>query len=133
MPRLLTDMPDESLWAGDVIRLVHNYDLGPGSAPVDLMVYDTRDGDVGLGVVVVSGYKSGLTLSIFPKASCAGGKRSLETSWLLRHWNDWFCYTYVQDAKGGLMPLPIEGTLVIRPDEREISIKDNADSRPARS
>jgi len=55
MPRLLTDIPDESLWAGHVIRLVNNYDLGPGSAPVDPMVYDTRDSDVGLGVIVVSG------------------------------------------------------------------------------
>lgn len=130
MPRLLTDMPDESLWAGDIIRLAHDYDLGPGSAPVDLMVYDPRDDDAGLGVIVVSGLKSGLTLSIFPKASSAAGKRSLETAWLLGHWNDWFCYTYVED-RGRLLPLPIAGTLVIGRDEREISIKNNADSRPA--
>lgn len=130
MPSLLTEIPDESLWAGDVIRLAHNYDLGPGSGPVDLMVYDPRDDETGLGVIVVSGYKSGLTLSIFPKASCAAGKRSLETSWLLRHWNDWFCYTHPADERG-LVPIPVEGTLVIRWDEREIAIKDHADSRPA--
>ena len=41
--RLLTDMAGESLWRGDVIRLVHNYDLGSGSPPVDLLVYDPRD------------------------------------------------------------------------------------------
>jgi len=131
MARLLTELPDESLWRGDIIRLVHNYDLGPGSESVDLMVYDPRDDAVGLGVIVVSGYKSGLTLSIFPKTSCAAGKRSLETSWLLRHWDDWFCYTYHQDDRGKLIPVPVEGTLIIRPDEREISIKDHADSRPA--
>ena len=131
MPQLLTAMADESLWRGDIIRLVHNYDLGPGSAPVDLMVYDPHHDDAGLGVIVVSGYKSGLTLNIFPAASCAVGKRSLETSWLLRHWNDWFCYTYPQDDHGRLIPVPVEGTLVIRWDKREISIKENADSRPA--
>ena len=129
--RLLTDMQDESLWAGDFIRLVHNYDLGPDSGPVDLMVYDPRDEKTGLGVIVVSGYKSGLVLSIFPKASCALAKRSLETSWLLRHWNDWFCYNYVKDEDGRLAPLPVQGTQVIQWDEREIVIRENADSRPA--
>ena len=130
MPSLLTEMPDASLWAGDVVRLVHDYDLGPGSAAVDLMVFDPRD-DAGLGVIVVSGRKAGLILNIFPRASCATGKRSLETAWLLRHWNDWFCYTYQGDEEGRPMPVPLEGTLVIGWDEREIVIRDNADSRPA--
>ena len=129
--RLLTDMPDESLWRGDIIRLVHDYDLGPGSGPVDLMVYDNRDDEVGLSLMVVSGYKAGLTLNIFPRASCAAGCRSLETSWLLRHWNDWFCYTHGNDKEGRLIPVPLEGTLVIGWDEREIVMRDNADSRPA--
>jgi hypothetical protein len=129
MPSLLTDMPDESLWAGDVIRLVDDHDLGPGAGPVDLMLFDPRDG-AGLGVVVLSGGKSGLILSVFPGASCGTGKRSLETAWLLRHWDDWFCYTYPRDEAGRPIPLPLEGTLVIRPDEREISIKTDADRRP---
>lgn len=128
---LLTAMPNESLWRGDIIRLVHNHDLGPGSGPVDLMVYDPHVDDAGLGVIVVSGYKSGLSLNIFPMASCGTGKRSLETSWLLRHWNDWFCYTYPRSEGGKLVPLPLEGTLVIRWDEREILVRDNADRRPA--
>lgn len=128
MARLLTDMPDGSLWAGDVLRLSHDYDLGPGSEPVDLLVFDPRDG-AGLGVVVASGRKAGLVLSIFPGASCGAGKRSLETAWLLRHWNEWFCYTYPRDGQDRLIPVPVEGTLVIRPDEREILIRANADSR----
>lgn len=127
--RLLTDMPDESLWRGDILRLKHNYDLGPGSPPVDLMVYDPHHDDSGLGVMVVSGYKAGATLSIFSAESCKPGARSLETAWLLRNWNDWFCYTYGQDENGKLLPLPVEDTLVIGWDEREIVIRDNADSR----
>lgn len=125
---LLTEMPDESLWCGDIVRLVHNYDLGPGSEAVDLMVYDPNQDDAGLGVMVVSGYKSGLTLSVFPGSSCGPGMRSLETSWLLRHWDNWFCDTYPRDEAGGLVPVPVEGTLVIRWDEREIVIRDDANS-----
>lgn len=129
--RLLTDLHGESLWRGDIIRLVDNYDLGPGSGPVDLMVYDPHQDDAGMGLMVVSGEKAGLTLSIFPLASKGNGKRSLETAWLLRNWNDWFCYTYGADENGGLLPVPVEGTLVIAPHEREIVIRDDAHSRPA--
>lgn len=130
MPRLLTDMPGESLWRGDILRLVHNYDLGPGSPPVDLMVYDPRD-DAGLGVMVVSGYKAGLTLSIFPAESRASGTRSLETSWLLQNWNDWFCYSHPLDQDGRPIPIPVAGTLVIDWSERELVVITDADSRPA--
>lgn len=128
--RLLTAIPDETLWRGDILRLIHNYDLGPGSPPVDLMVFDPHMDDAGMGVIVVSGYKAGATLNIFPAESCKPGTRGLETAWLLRNWNDWFCYTYGQDENGNLRPVPVEGTLVIGPDEREIVILDNADSRP---
>ena len=129
--RLLTEMAGESLWRGDVIRLVHNYDLGSGSPPVDLLVYDPRDDHCGLGLMVMSGYKAGLTLSVFPVASTLPGKRSLEVSWLLENWDKWFCYTYEQDEQGGLKPLSVEGTLVLDWSEREIVIRTDADSRPA--
>lgn len=118
--RLLTDLADESLWRGDILRLAQNYDLGPGSPPVDLMVFDPNEDGRGLGLIVASGYKSGAILSIFPAESCATGKRSLETAWLLRHWNDWFCYTYEQDASGNPVPMPLEGTQILGWDEREI-------------
>ena len=39
MPRLL-DLADDFLIVGDVIRLSDNYDLGPGSGPVDLLIFD---------------------------------------------------------------------------------------------
>ena len=66
---------------------------------------------------------------IFPAASLKPGQRSLETAWLLRHWNEWLCYTCSSDGQGELVALPVEGTQVIRWDEREISIRHNADSR----
>jgi len=131
MPVPLMAMPNESLWRGDILRLVHNYDLGPESEPVDLMVYDPNENDAGLGLIVVSGYKSGLTLNVFPSSSSGEGKRSLETSWLLRHWNDWFCYTYLLDERGNPLPVPLDGTQVIRWDEREITLRSHAHSCPA--
>ena len=120
----LTDMPDASLWAGDILRLSDNYDLGPGSGPVDLMVYEPHDGGRGLGLMVVSGYKAGLTLSVFPAESLRPGQRSLETSWLLAHWNEWFCYTYERDNEGKLLPVPVEGAIVLTWNEREIIAKN---------
>ena len=128
--RLLTDLRGDSLWRGDIIRLVHNYDLGPGSEPVDLMVYDPRDDEAGLGLIVLSGYKAGLTLCILPRESMSKETRSLETGWLLDHWDEWFCYTYHTDAAGKLLPVPVEGTLVLDWTEREIVIT-NAASRSA--
>lgn len=121
--RLLEETPDESLWRGDILRLVDDYDRGPGSGPVDLMVFDPYQDGRGLGVVVASGYKAGAILSVFPEESCAPGKRSLETAWLLRHWNEWFCYTYEQDPSGNLVPLPLGGTQILAWDEREIVVK----------
>lgn len=99
-----------------------NYDLGPGSGPVDLMVFDPMHDGAGLGLVVVSGRKAGNVLSIMPKESCGPMRRSLETSWLIANWDDWFCYTYQRDGER-LLPLPIEGTLLIAWDEREIVMK----------
>lgn len=128
--RLLTDLAGESLWRGDILRLAHNYDLGPGSGPVDLMVYDPGGGD-GLGLIVVSGYKAGLTLAIFPAESCRAGARSLETSWLLKNWDRWFCYTYQTDAAGKPLAVPVAGTLVLDWTEREIVVTPDAHSRPA--
>jgi hypothetical protein len=41
------------------------------------------------------------------------------------------CYTYHQTDDGKLLPVPLEGTLVIDWSEREIIVRDNAHSRPA--
>ena len=129
--RRLTDIRGESLWRGDIVRLVHNYDLGPGSEPVDLMVYDPGGENDGLGLIVVSGYKAGLTLSILPAESLGKEKRSLSVAWLLDHWDEWFCYTYHLDAAGRPMPVPVEGTVVLDWAEREIVVTPDAHSRPA--
>ena len=105
---LLVDLAGETLGPGDIVRLSDNYDTGPGSGPVDLMVYDPRQDDCGLGMIVASGYKSGLILHDFPLASHSpqGG---LSVDWLIANWHDWFVFTYHEDHR-----IPVEQTRVLR-------------------
>jgi len=43
-------LTDSRLFAGDILQLSDNYDTGPGSGPVDLMVFDPRDDDAVFGL-----------------------------------------------------------------------------------
>jgi hypothetical protein len=124
MPRLL-DLPDDCLVIGDIIRLSDNYDLGPGSGPVDLLVYDPNQDDSGTGLVVLSGQKSGLVFAILPKDSRYRGKLALATAWLAENWDKWFTFTY----QGS--PVPIEGTAILRWNQRLMIETTDADRRPA--
>lgn len=126
---LLLDSTSD-LYAGDILRLSNNYDLGPGSGPVDLIVFDPLQDDAGMGLLVVSGYKSGKTLSIFPLASLPAGARAIDRQWLIDNWDDWFRYTYHPNVDNAA-PIPIAGTKVLAWDEREIVEIVSADSRPA--
>lgn len=114
-PVPLMSMRDDALWCGDVIRLPFNYATGPGSAPVDLMVYDPIDVGCGLGVMTVTGGKAGRTLSIFPEASCPGGTRSLSLDWLRANWDTWFVYGHNE-----LTPIPISQVVVLKNECYEI-------------
>jgi hypothetical protein len=109
---LLTELAGDALGPGDILRLSENYDLKPAAGPVDLMVFDPRDDDTGLGLIVTSGYKSGLILHVFPRASrhAEGG---LSVDWLIANWNDWFVFTYYKDHH-----IPVEDTSVLRRDRR---------------
>lgn len=109
---LLTDLAGQALDRGDILRLSENYDLKPGSGPVDLMVFDPRDDEAGLGLIVASGYKSGLVLHVFPRASLhpQGG---LSVDWLIANWRDWFVFTYHADAR-----IPFEDARVLHWDAR---------------
>jgi hypothetical protein len=117
---LLTDLAGEALGPGDILRLPDNYDTGPGSGPVDLLVFDPREDDYGLGLIVASGYKSGLILHLFPKASRGPGERAtrgLSVDWLVANWRDWFRYTY-HTTVDRPDPIPLEGARVLRWDAR---------------
>jgi hypothetical protein len=91
---LLLESGRTELWRGDIPRLPENYDLGPGSRPVDVMAYDPRKNRCGLGVMVVSGYKSGLTWHIFPRESARDNAICIDMDWLKIHWDAWFAYQW---------------------------------------
>lgn len=119
---LLRDFADDALVVGDIIRICDNYDLGPGSGPVDLLIFDPADGDAGVGLMVVSGYKAGLVFAILPKESRSTEGLALSRMWLIENWDKWFVFTYQGD------PIPIGDTRVLRWNERKIMEYD-ADSR----
>lgn len=101
------DLAGDALGPGDILRLSENYDTGPGTGPVDLLVYNPRYHDCGLGVITASGYKAGLILHHFPLASrhADGG---LSVDWLIANWDDWFVFTYARDHR-----IKIEETRVL--------------------
>ncbi|RAZ91359.1 hypothetical protein DPM33_08685 [Mesorhizobium hawassense] len=115
--RVLAEIPDQSLWRGDVIRFVHDPSLGPGSPPAEFMLFETWGYDDVLGLLKLKGYKAGLPFLYFPKESQGSGKLSLETSWLLKNWDKWFVYSYHTDENEKLIALPLEGTLIALPLE----------------
>ena len=116
---LLVELDDQRLFAGDILRLSDNYDTGPATGPVDLLVYDPRDDGYGLGLITASGYKAGLVFCIFPKESDHAGGIGLSAKWLIANWDIWITYTYHPDKR-----IPVEKALVLRkegrtlPDER---------------
>jgi hypothetical protein len=115
MPLLLESGRAE-LWRGDILRLPENYDLGPGSGPVDLLVYDPGDLGYGLGLMVVSGYKAGLTWMVLPEESRRGHAISIDMEWLKRNWETWFAYPWA----GGVRVIDIAQTGILEWDRRTI-------------
>ncbi len=102
------------LYVGDILRLPENYDLGPESGPVDLLVFHPRDDEAGLGLMVVSGYKAGLVYAVLPRASGPAGAISI--AWLKENWDKWFCYPY-DDA---MRTIPMETAVILEWTNREI-------------
>jgi hypothetical protein len=111
---LLADIPDESLWRGDVVRLIHDPSLGPESPPADFMLFEVWGYDDVLGLLKLKGYNAGMPFCYFPKESQGINKRSLETRWLLENWNKWFVYSYHADENEVPIAIPLEGTLIVR-------------------
>lgn len=112
---LLVDLRGGSINGGDILRLSDNYDTGPGTGPVDLLVYEPWDAgyESGMGLVVASGYKGGLIHSIFPKESADPASRGLSVDWLIANWEKWFTFTYHKNER-----IPVERALVLRKDGR---------------
>jgi len=113
MPLLLESVP-ASLKRGDILRLPENYDLGPGSGPVDVMVYYPFKDGCGMGLLTVSGYKAGHVFAILPERS--GGPHHIDVKWLTAHWDEWFCYAWGEE----MIRVDISKTILLEWDRREI-------------
>lgn len=100
-----------SIGIGDLLRLPENYDLGPGSGPVDLLVCELNED--GPALVVASGHKAGLVFAVLPPGARAPD-RGLRAEWLIANWNEWFRFTHL-DA-----PVPLEEARVLRWDARSL-------------
>ena len=114
MPLLLESGCSE-LWRGDILRLPESY-LGPGSGPVDLLVYDPRDDSCGLGLMAASGYKAGLIWSILPIESRRPDAIRIDMGWLRRNWDVWFAYQW----NGAMRVIDIAGAEILDRDRRMI-------------
>lgn len=110
----LVDRPDESLWRGDILRLVHDPALGPDSGPAELMLFELWGYADRLGLMILDGYKAGMPMLYFPQESQREGALTLESRWLIGAWSQWMCYFNHPDAAGEPVALPIEETAVIR-------------------
>lgn len=114
MPLLLESGCSE-LWRGDILRLPESY-LGPGSRPVDLLVYDPRDDSCDLGLMAASGYKAGLIWSILPIESRRPDAICIDMGWLRRNWDVWFTYQW----NGAMRVIDIAGAEILDWDRRMI-------------
>jgi hypothetical protein len=114
--RPLVELRDESLWRGDVFRFPFNPCLGPGSRPVEMLLFEVWGYEQVLGLVPTSGYKAGLPYCYFPPESQGEDRLSLETAWLHENWGKWLGYEEWSNEREEtiFVPMPIEGTLVIR-------------------
>ena len=82
----LRDFEEDEIRRGSLLRFPAQY---PYESIVELMVFEANDSERGLGLMVSSGYKAGLTLVILPFESRPQGKNGLMSHWLIENWHQW--------------------------------------------
>lgn len=82
----LIEFKQDTIRLGAVLRLPAQY---PYESVVEFMVFEPNDSCYGLGLMVRSGYKAGLTLVILPLESQPTNQRGLSTQWLITNWQKW--------------------------------------------
>ena len=82
----LIDSKEQEIRRGSLLRCPAQY---PYESIVEFMVFEANDSERGLGLMISSGYKAGLTLVILPFESRPKGKSGLMTQWLINNWQTW--------------------------------------------
>jgi hypothetical protein len=87
----LTDYQDTSIRRGSVLRIQKkidgDFDWYP-DAYTDFLIFDPLAKGV-YGLMVVSGYKSGMIYVLFPPESKGDGGVGLQRGWLVENWKKW--------------------------------------------
>lgn len=82
----LTEFQNELVECGAVFSLPSDL---PYDDWVEFMLYKTHDLERPYGIIVFSGYKSGLVLVNLPKESNAKIGNGIQTKWLINNWEKW--------------------------------------------
>lgn len=82
----LITFEQEAIRLGSVLRLPAKY---PYESVIEFLVFEPNETGYGLGLMVRSGYKAGLTLVVLPADSQPENSRGLSTQWLIKHWHEW--------------------------------------------
>lgn len=82
----LMEYQNELVECGSVFSLPSQW---PYDDWVEFMLYKTHDLERPYGIIVFSGYKSGLVLVNLPKESHAKNGNGIQTEWLINNWEKW--------------------------------------------
>ena len=82
----LASLKNVPLSHGAIVRTPGEW---PHEKVVDLLVFDAQQYGSGMGLMVDSGYKSGLVLVILPADSNFGKGGALSSDWLRKNWRKW--------------------------------------------
>jgi hypothetical protein len=78
--------PKDTIYRGAILRF-------PAKPPyekiVEFLVYEHSNKNFGLGLMVASGYKAGLTAKLLPKESLSADKMGIDVKWLVTNWTNW--------------------------------------------
>lgn len=82
----LIDLKEEKIGRGAIFRLIGEW---PYEDIVDFMLFDIAGEESALGLIVVTGYKSGLQCVHLPNECLFEGTKMLSTNWIIKNWKKW--------------------------------------------
>lgn len=82
----LIDYPEKTIFRGAVFRFPAMF---PYEDVVEFLVCEQNDENSGFGLMVISGYKSGLVANVLPRESLSADGMGIDVEWLKKNWCKW--------------------------------------------
>lgn len=82
----LVSLEDKFISVGSYIKFTG---IRPYEEETFFLVYQPNDSKRGLGLIVATGYKSGLILVVLPIESDFNGGGAIDRDWLISNWSKW--------------------------------------------